>query len=456
MLLNEHITMRALMRRWPLLLVAALAAAMLLAVACEEEEEEGKATPGATAEATAGPLAGDTTGVTDTEIKIGTLLPLSQTAAAAWGVPVSKSMQAYYDYINDQGGIYGRKITLIIGDNQYNGPVASEAVRKLVEQDKIFALQGSLGTAAHGAVWKYLEEKGVPDMYILTGNAKWTVPASRSRFGFLVDYITEGRILGKYIADNFDGKKLGIIAQNDDFGKEGEQGLRTGLKDENANMEIVVEYYDETQNDVTAQTQRLKNANVDVIGFYGMPLQAASLFKTARETLSWDVPVVITGVDAVEIVAGLAGYSNIEGAVSVVFAHQAFETDNPGIAKHYEIMAKYAPDVTVDNLSLLGAIIGEYMVNVLRQAGPDLTRESFLDAAESMCEFQCSGCMVPSTMSSTDHRPIEVEVYLRATVDRSTDPPTFRWEPFGEPFGFESTEDCVQPTPPPGHEEQPE
>jgi hypothetical protein len=187
-----------------------------------------------------------------------------------------------------------------------------------------------------------------------------------------------------------------------------------------------------------------------------MPLQTASLLKTARETLSWDVPVVITGVDAVEVVARLAGYDNIEGAVSVVFAHQAFETDNPGIAKHHEIMAKYAPEVTVDNLSLLGAIIGEYMVHVLRQAGPDLTRESFLDAAESMCEFQCSACMVPSTMSPTDHRPTEVEVYLRATVDRSTDPPTFRWEPFGEPFGFESTEDCVQPTPPPGHEEQPE
>jgi len=445
--------MRALLRRWPLLLVAALAAAVLLAVACEEEEEEGKATPGATAEATAGPLAGDTTGVTDTEIKIGTLLPLSQTAAAAWGVPVSKSMQAYYDYINDQGGIYGRKITLIIGDNQYNGPVASEAVRKLVEQDKIFALQGSLGTAAHGAVWKYLEENGVPDMYILTGNAKWTVPASRNRFGFLVDYITEGRILGKYIAENFDGKKLGIIAQNDDFGKEGEQGLRTGLEDQNATMEIVVEYYDETQNDVTAQVQRLKNANVDVIGFYGMPLQTASLLKTARETLSWDVPVVITGVDAVEVVARLAGYNNIEGVISVVFGHQAFETDIPGIAKHHEIMAKYAPDVKPDNLTMVGASISEAMVNNLRQAGPDLTRESFLDSAESVCKFVCSTCIVPSNTSPTDHRPSEMEVYVRAT---GTTAETFKWEPFGEAFGFESTKECVTPTPPPGYEKQPE
>src|SRR4030042_2802698 len=286
--------MRALLRRWPLLLVAVLAAAMLLAVACEEEEEEGEVTPGALPEVTAEATAkrtptGEVPGVTETQIKIGPLLPLSQTAAAAWGVPVSKSMQAYYDYINDSGGIYGRKINRVIGDNQYNGPGAIEAARKLVEQDKIFALQGSLGTAAHGAVWKYLEEKGVPDMYILTGNTKWTVPISRNRFGFLGAYITQGRILGQYIAENFDGKKLGIIAQNDDFGKEGEQGLKTGLKDQNATMEIVVEYYDETQNDVTAQTQRLKNANVDVIAASGMPLPVASLFRGARETLSWDV-----------------------------------------------------------------------------------------------------------------------------------------------------------------------
>ena len=450
--------MRTLLKRWPLLLVAVLVLSMSLGLSCGEDEEDGDTTPsaGKTVAATKAPeTGGDTTGVTDTEITIGTLLPMSNTSAAAWGVPLSRGMKAYYDYINDQGGIYGRKINFIVADSQYTGPVASEAARKLVERDNIFALQGSLGTAAHSAVWKYLEEKGVPDMYILTGNTKWTVPIVRTRFAFLVDYITEGRILGKYIADNYDGKKLGIIAQNDDFGKEGEQGLRQGLEDENADMEIVVEYYDETQNDVTSQVQRLKNANVDVIGFYGMPLQTASLMKVARETLSWDVPIVITGVDAVEVVATLAGLDNIEGAVSVVFGHQSFETDVPGIAKHHEIMAKYAPDVTPDNLTLTGYSISEAIVNNLRQAGPDLTRESFLDAAESVCKYMTSTGLVPSSMNATDHRPTEVEVYVKATVDRSTDPPTFRWEPFGEPFGFEGTKECTAPTPPPGYDEQP-
>jgi branched-chain amino acid transport system substrate-binding protein len=447
---------QALRKRWPLLLVAVLAVGMLLMVACGDDgDEDGKTPPGATVKVAAGATAGagDTTGVSDSEIKIGTILPLSQHTGAAWGLSISRVMKAYYDYINDQGGVYGRKIELIIEDHQGSPPVAIEAARKLVERDKVFAIQGSLGMGTHSAIWKYLEEKGIPDMYVLDGDPKWTDPVVRTRFGFLVDYITEGRILGKYIAEKFDGKKLGIIAENDDFGKECKQGIEMGLEDEGADMEIVTQYYDETQTDITAQAQRLKRENVDVIALASIPVQAGSLFKACRETLSWDVPVVLTGVDAAEVTATLAGYDNIEGAVSVVFGHQAFETDNPGVAKHIQLMAKYSPDVKPDNLTLVGAAISEGMVNVLRQAGPVLTRESFLDAAESVCQFVCSTCMVPTSTSLTDHRPTEVEVYVRATGATAE---TFKWEPFGEPFGFESTKECVTPTPPPGYDQQPE
>jgi branched-chain amino acid transport system substrate-binding protein len=180
-----------------------------------------------------------------------------------------------------------------------------------------------------------------------------------------------------------------------------------------------VEYYDETQNDMTAQTQRLQNESVDVIAFYGMPVQTGSI-KVTRETLNWDVPIVITGVDAVEVVARLAGggdsgFDNIEGAVSVVFGYQAFETDKPGVARYREIMAQYAPDAEISNLTITGYTISEAMVNNLKQAGPNLTRESFLDAAESVCEFLCSTCMVPTSVQPDDHRPTEVEVYVEAT-----------------------------------------
>jgi len=448
--------MRALLRRWPLLLVAVLAAGMLLVLSCKEEKKE-EGTPAATTKATTStaktPSPGNTTGVTDTEIKIGTLLPMSQSAAATWGVGISKGMKAYYDYINDNGGIYGRKINFIIGDSQYTGPVAIEAARKLVEQEKVFALQGGLGTEADAAVYQYAQEKGVPDAFLLSGESMFTEPISRTRFTFLVDYVTEGRILGQYIAENYNGKKLGILAQNDDFGKQGEEGLKLGIKDKNASMETVTEYYDSTQNDVTAQTQRLKSANVDVIGVYGMPMQAASLIKTARETLSWDVPFVITGVDAVEIEGALAGYKNIEGAVSVVFSHQAYETDVPGIAKLHEIMAKYAPGVKPDNLTLVGYAISQGMVHLLKMAGPDLTRDSFLDAAESLCKWSSPIGVAPASLSPTDHRYSQIERFVKAA---GTDADTFKWEFFGDDISFESTEECTAPTPPPDYDKQPE
>ncbi len=181
-------------------------------------------------------------------------------------------------------------------------------------------------------------------------------------------------------------------------------------------------------------------------------MQAASLIKTARETLSWDVPILITGVDAVEIEGMLAGYTNIEGTVSVVFSHQAYQTEFPGIAEHIRIMAKYAADTKPDNLTLTGYAIAQDMAYLLEQAGPDLTRESFLDAAESMCKWMCPLCIEPLSFSTTDHRLNQTETYVKAT---GTDADTFHWEFIGDPIAFEDTKDCTAPTPPAGIDEQP-
>ncbi len=395
------------------------------------------------------------TDVIGSEIKVGTLLPLSGNPAAAWGVEISEGMQAYFDYINDHGGIYGRKLKLIVGDDQYSGPIAAEVVRKLVEQDGVFAIQGSLGTEAHSAVYKYLEEHGVPDMYILSGNSKWTVPVARNRFCGLVDYITEGRIFARYIYQNFNGGKLGIIAQNDEYGAEGEEGIREGLQELGANVDIEVEYYDESQTDVTSQVQRLKGAGVDIMAFWGGPVQAAAMIRTARQILSWNVPMMINSTNALEIVAQLAGYDNIEGTVSGMIGHQAWETNIPAIAEKKAIMGQYAPGVPFDNTSLVGYTVSEALVGLVKQAGPNLTRDAFLQAAESVCKYYDGTTLVPASTSPTDHRFLEGEVMVRATTDKSSGVPAFRWVPFGDVIAFESTKDCVVPTPPPGSEDQP-
>lgn len=405
------------MRR-PLLAAALLAA--VVAIACGEK--------GGTAPS------GETPGVTDTEVKFGTHMPLSQNPASAYA-PIAFGIRAYFDYINDtQGGVHGRKLTLLIGDDHYNPPDTLEVVRKLVEQDKVFAIIGGLGEATHNAVWKYLEERGVPDMFLSTGLRKWTEPVVRTRFGGNPDYVSEGTILGQYIAQNYNGKKLGLLLQNDEFGDEGERGLREGLKGSNVQI-TAIETYEAIEADVSAQTQRLKNAGVDVVAAYAMPVQGASLVRTAREVLNWDVPIIVTGVDCSDIFIALAGPENAEGVISVVFGPQIYQTDHPGVKKHIEIMEKYGRGEPPSNFSLYGSFIGELTVHVLEKAGRDLTRESFLDAAESVRDFWCSTCepIGPINMSPTDHRPIEAEMYNRVENGK--------WVAFGEPVTFESTVD---------------
>jgi ABC-type branched-subunit amino acid transport system substrate-binding protein len=411
-----------------LLLLGILTATVaLMAVACEGKEEEAKETPGAS------PAAKKVPGVTDTEILLGTSFPMSQSPAAAYS-PITNGMTAYFNYINDtEGGVNGRKIRLIVCDDHYNPPDAAECARKLVEQDKVFALIGALGTAAHSAAWKYLEELGVPDMWVLTGATKWTEPIVKTRFGGNPDYETEAKILGKYIAENYDGKKLGIVAQNDDFGNDGIRGLREGI--EGSKVEVItIERFEATAGDLTSQMQRVKNAGAEVVAVYAVPTTAANAIKVAREVLAWDVPLVITGVSATDITIALAGPQNAEGVVSVVFGHQIYETDYPGIAKHIEIVKKYFPDIAPSNLTDVGQGVAELTVQALKNAGPDLTRESFVEGAEKICDWTCSMCLVPISLSPTDHRPYEIEVYAR--VENGV------WKAFGEPVNFESTKEC--------------
>jgi ABC-type branched-subunit amino acid transport system substrate-binding protein len=415
----------------PLMIIAALMAVPLLMAACGGEEEEAGA-PTAASPGASPTAAGDTTGITDTQILLGSHLPLSQTVAAAYA-PISDGMRAYFDYINDvEGGVYGRKIKVIFGDDHYNPPDTVEVVRKLVEQDKVFAIVSGLGDETHGAVWKYLEEKGIPDMFLATGLHKWTEPPVKTRFGGMPDYLVEGRMLGAYIVKNYNGAKIGVLRENNEMGVDGLEGLREGL--EGSDVEIVAdEKCEATVADVSAQTQRLKNGGAEIVVSVAGPVQSASLVQMARTVLAWDVPIMVSGVDCSEIFIALAGAENAEGVLSVVFGHQIYETDLPGIQKHIEIMKKYAPNVEPSNFTLYGAINGELMVESLKRAGPDLTREKLVEAAESIRDFVCSVCLTPINMSPTDHRPFEVEMYNRVEGGK--------WVAFGEPVDFETTKD---------------
>jgi ABC-type branched-subunit amino acid transport system substrate-binding protein len=375
------------------------------------------------------PGAQEVPGVTDTEILLGTHFPLSQTPAAVYA-PIIDGMRAYFEYVNSQGGVYGRKIRLLVGDDHYNPADTVEVVRKLVEQGGIFAMVAGLGESTHSAVWKYLEERGVPDLFVSTGLSKWTDPVVKTRFGGNPDYHTEGRMLGQYIAEHYNGKRLALLIQNDEFGEDGEAGIRMGL--EGSDVQIVArETYESTQWDVTAQTQRLKRANPDVIAIYAIPPPAANMVKVAREVLNWNVPFVVSGVNATDIFITLAGPQNAEGVVSVVFGKQVYHTDDPGIQRHIQIMKEFGQGVPPSNLTVYGQGMAELTVETLKNAGRNLTRESLVEGAEAIRDWCCSLCLVPANLSPTDHRPAEIEIYIRVENGR--------WVEFGEPVSFEST-----------------
>lgn len=397
------------------LLGATLAVAIALtAVSCVAEEDDEAATPG----------------VTDTEIVLGTHFPLSQHLAAAYAPIATVGMKAYFDSVNAQGGVNGRQIRFVIGDDHYTPSDTAEVVRRLVEQDKVFAIVGGLGTATHSAVAPFLEEQGIPDLFVLSGAEKWTNPVVKTRFAGNPDYVTEGKILAGYIAKEHAGKKVAMIVQNDDFGADGEKGLREGL--EGTGVEIIaVERYESLETDLTSHVQRARNEGAEVLVTYTLPPQGANVVKVAREVLGWDVPIVVTGVDATDIFISLAGAKNAEGIVSVVFGKQAYKTDDPGVQAHAQILKDFGSGAEPSNLTIAGQATAELVVEMLKRAGRDLTRESVVEAGEEIRDFTCTVCLVPVNLSPTDHRPFEVEVFVRVEDGQ--------WVEFGDPVGFETT-----------------
>jgi branched-chain amino acid transport system substrate-binding protein len=422
---------------------AAVVAVVLTATACGGGSSESKS-GAATAEGTP-----DTTGVTDTSVTFGTHYPLSGNPAAAYA-PIAYGMKAYFDYINAQGGVYGRKISLIIADDQYNPANTVEVVRKLVEQDHVFGIVSGLGEETHLAVYKYLEERGIPDMYLSTGLDLWANPVAHNRFAGNPDYITEGIFLGQYIAKTYPNGKLGILEQSDSLGQEGDKGLRQGL--EGSNVEIVaVEKYDVLQSDVSAQTQRLKAAGADVVAMFAIPPQGANLVTTARQTLSWDVPIITSAINVSDIFIALAGAENAEGIVSDTFGMQVYDTEDPGVQKFEKIWDKFQNGTTgpLTDFEEYGMAMAEAVVWDLEMAGKDLSRQNFLDAAEHACNVYCSTCAEwgKSSTSPTDHKVSQVLIINRVVSGK--------WKTEGEPTSFESTTSCTPATPPEGFDQQP-
>ncbi|MGC2777731.1 MAG: ABC transporter substrate-binding protein [Bradyrhizobium sp.] len=369
------------------------------------------------------------TGATDAEIKIGNIMPYSG-PASAYGV-IGKTEEAYFKKINTEGGINGRKITFITYDDAYSPPKAVEQVRKLVESDEVLFVFNPLGTPSNSAIQKYLNSKKIPQLFVATGATKWNDPKNFPwTMGWQPSYQSEGRIYAKYLLKDKPGAKIGVLFQNDDFGKDYLKGLKDGLGDKAAAMIVMEESYETSEPSIDGHIVKLKASGADTFFSVTTPKFAAQAIKKLAE-IDWHPTHLVVNVSAsVGSVIKPAGFENSQGILSAAYAKDAADAqwdNDPGMKKFTEFLAQYYPDANkLDSSVVYGYGAAQTMVKVLQMCGDDLTRANVMKQAASLKDFTPDTLLpgVKISTSATDFAPIEQLQMQRFKGEK--------WELFGE------------------------
>jgi branched-chain amino acid transport system substrate-binding protein len=352
------------------------------------------------------------TGATDTEIKIGNVEAYSG-PVSAYGV-IGKTEDAYFKMINDGGGINGRKINFISYDDGYSPPKTVEQVRKLIESDEVLLIFNALGTPTQTAVQKYQNTKKVPQLFVATGASKWNDPKDFPwTMGFQPSYRVEARIFAKYILKTKPDAKVAVFYQNDDFGKDYVAGLKEVFGDKTSSILIAEESYETTEPSIDSHIVKLKGTGVDVLVNISTPKFAAQAIKKMAE-MEWKPMHVMTDV-AISIGAVMkpAGFENCEGILSAIYIKDASDSqwkDDAGMKKFMAFIDKYMPGANVADANLVyGYAAAQTMVQVLKQAGDNLTRENVMKQAASLKDFAPDTLLpgIKINTSATDFAPIE-------------------------------------------------
>jgi len=371
------------------------------------------------------------TGATDTEIKIGNIIPYSG-PASAYGV-IGKTEAAYFAMVNAQGGINGRKINFISYDDAYSPPKAVEQVRKLVESDEVLVVFNPLGTPSNTAIQKYLNGKKVPQLFVATGATKWNDPKNFPwTIGWQPSYQSEAVIYAKYLLKEKPEAKIGIIYQNDDFGKDYLKGFRGGLGAKATTMITVEDSYEVAEPTMDTHVVKVKSANPDVLMIFASPKFAAQIIRKTGE-LGWKPLQIMTNVSiSVGAVMQPAGFENAQGVLSASYSKDGTDQqwkDDPGIKKWSAFLDKYYPEANkADSGTIYGYGAAQTLVKVLEMCGDDLTRANVMKQAASLKDY------VPDTMlpgvkintSATDFAPIS-QLQMQRFKGQA-------WERFGEIF----------------------
>ena len=351
------------------------------------------------------------TGATDTEIKIGNIMPYSG-PASAYGV-IGKTEEAYFKMINTEGGVHGRKITFISYDDAYSPPKAVEQARKLVESDEVLLLFNPLGTPSNSAIQKYMNAKMVPQLFVATGATKWNDPKDFPwTMGWQPSYQSEAHIYAKFLLREKPGAKIGVLYQNDDFGKDYLKGLKDGLGAKSG-MIVAEESYETAEPSIDGHVVKLKAAGADVFISITTPKFAAQAIKKLAE-IDWHPMHILSNVSAsVGGVMEPAGFENSQGILSASYAKDASETQwdkDPGMKKFYAFLERYYPEGDKLNASTVyGYGVAQTLVKVLQICGDDLTRANVMKQAASLRDFEPDTLLpgIKINTSATDYAPIK-------------------------------------------------
>ena len=352
------------------------------------------------------------TGATDTEIKIGNVEAYSG-PASAYGV-IGKTEDAYFKMINDAGGINGRKINFISYDDGYSPPKTVEQVRKLIESDEVLLVFNALGTPTQTAVQKYQNAKKVPQLFLATGASKWNDPKNFPwTMGFQPSYRVEARIFAKYILKTKPGAKVAVFYANDDFGKDYVAGLKDVFGDKASSIIVAEESYETTEPSVDSHIVKLKGTGADVLVNISTPKFAAQAIKKMAE-LEWKPMHLMTDVSiSIGAVMKPAGLEASEGILSAGYLKDASDpqwADDEGMKKFKAFIDKHMPGANIADTNLVyGYTAAQTMVQVLKQAGDDLTRENVMKQAASLKDFAPDTALpgIRINTGATDFAPIE-------------------------------------------------
>ncbi len=370
-------------------------------------------------------------GVTATEIKIGNTNPYSG-PASAYGT-IGKTIAAYFKKVNDEGGINGRKINFITYDDAYTPPKTVEMVRKLVEQDQVAALFQTLGTPTNTAIHKYVNQQKVPHLFVATGATKWDDPKNFPwTMGFQPNYQTEGRVYAAYILKNIPDAKIGILYQNDDYGKDYVKGMEDGLGAAAAKLIVLKQSHEVTDPTIDSQIINLKNSGANVFFNVTIPKFAVQAIRKAHD-IGWKPTHFLNNVSSsYASVLKPAGVEASRGLITALYTKVVTDPqwkNDKGFQDWVAFMKKYYPEGSLeDDSNFFGYSAAVLMAHVLKQCGNDLSRENIMRQAENLkgvdLPFLLPGIKVDT--SPTDHAPIQQERLAKFNGEY--------WELFGDIF----------------------